>query len=158
MVIDSMGERSSQAKVGRAKSPGTPKLWRTPRRWRYSNRNWPIGIRAGSAPDDAARRSTAAGGLALVRPLPRACPFPRGGAEGLSDSVIGRVLVFLRAITFLPAFPVRPPPPLYIIRIGAAAVTGECHPIKNPRSISCSSREIVSPSIYDANNPPPPVG
>src|SRR5439155_13786002 len=109
MVIDSMGDLSSQAKVGRAKSPGTPKLWRTPRRWRYSNRNWPMGIRGGSGPDDADRRSTA-WGFAVALPLARARPLPRGGADGLSDSVIGRVLVFLRAITFLRAFPVRPVP------------------------------------------------
>src|SRR5688572_10280536 len=49
IVIDLIFDFSSHAKVGRAKSPGTPKLCRTPRRCRYSNKNAPIGIRAGTA-------------------------------------------------------------------------------------------------------------
>src|SRR5213075_1497262 len=56
MVMDWIGDFSSQAKVGRAKSPGTPKLWRTPRRWRYSKRNWPRGMRAGKGRISAASR------------------------------------------------------------------------------------------------------
>src|SRR5712691_11304882 len=35
---------SSHANVGNAKSPGTPKLWRTPQRCRYSKRNSPNGM------------------------------------------------------------------------------------------------------------------
>src|SRR4051795_11100520 len=80
MVIDSIGDLSSQAKVGRAKSPGTPKLCRTPRRWRYSNRNCPMGMRAGNgpAPPLDARLTVARDG----RPPPPAslrlcrCPLP----------------------------------------------------------------------------------
>src|SRR4051812_3068445 len=49
MVIDLIGDFSSQANVGSAKSPGTPKLCLTPRRWRYSNRNCPSGMRGGRA-------------------------------------------------------------------------------------------------------------
>src|SRR3954467_8663502 len=82
MVIDWMGDFSSQAKVGRAKSPGTPKLWRTPRRWRYSKRNCPIGIRAGNEPGGV---SEAWAIVREVRPLdrlgavwPLGEPFGRG--------------------------------------------------------------------------------
>src|SRR5687767_6863378 len=49
MVIALIFDFSSHAKVGSAKSPGTPKLCRTPRRWRYSKRNCPSGIDGGMA-------------------------------------------------------------------------------------------------------------
>src|SRR3954468_15319086 len=87
MVTDSIGDLSSQAKVGRAKSPGTPKLCRTPRRCRYSNRNCPIGMRAGNA----AAFPLAACGFAPPWGFASPCCFPFlpfTGADGLSDSVI----------------------------------------------------------------------
>src|SRR6185436_4985588 len=83
IVIDSIFDFSSHANVGSAKSPGTPKLCRTPRRWRYSKRNCPMGIRAGNrpasaaAPCPAARLTEAFAG----RPLPLAAtawPLPLG--------------------------------------------------------------------------------
>src|SRR3954463_7099378 len=85
MVTDSIGDLSSQAKVGRAKSPGTPKLCRTPRRWRYSNRNCPMGIRAGNGWATPPRRPAACGLASVLR----AVPLRPLGADGLSESVIG---------------------------------------------------------------------
>src|SRR3954468_18758545 len=65
MVIDLIGDFSSQAKVGSAKSPGTPKLCLTPRRCRYSKRNCPSGIRAGNGRTSEADRPRACRPLLL---------------------------------------------------------------------------------------------
>src|SRR5258706_4965400 len=88
-----MGDFSSHANVGSAKSPGTPKQCRTPRRCKYSKRNCPIGMRAGNGGAAGAEDGAASGSTALPLPLRR-----RAGEEGLFGRCDEPRLIFIRSL------------------------------------------------------------
>src|SRR6266540_88603 len=139
MVMLRIFDFSSHVNVGKAKSPGSPKLWRTPRRYRYSKRNCPNGIVGGKESAWGRRVFFARAGDASTR-----SPLPVGKrtasrTAGSVDELILRIIVIYpqrRQMTMTPVF--------FVV-----GVKHQCHPAQNreeqPNTCRCQAKQDADP-------------